>query len=145
MPPILVKLSPDLDREQLAALCESAEALALAGIVACNTTVARTEIGVAWAEPGGLSGGPLRDRARDVIRHLRSVTRGRLTIVGVGGVASAEDAYGHIRAGANLVELYTGLVYEGPALVRRIKSGVVRLLRRDGFSSISDAVGCDVA
>jgi dihydroorotate dehydrogenase len=140
-PPLLVKIAPDLDREQLAAVCEVAAALELAGIVACNTTIAHEQLGVESSIDGGLSGRPLLRRAREVIRRAYDLTGGRLAVIGVGGIASADDAYAHIRAGASLVELYTGLIYEGPALVGEIKNGLVRLLKRDGFRSISEAVG----
>jgi dihydroorotate dehydrogenase len=140
-PPLLVKIAPDLDREQLAAVCDAATSFAFSGIVACNTTIARNQVGVATPLDGGLSGRPLLRRAREVIRRAYDSTGGRVPIVGVGGIASADDAYGHIRAGASLVELYTGLIYEGPALVGEIKDGLVRLLKRGGFRSISEAVG----
>ena len=80
-------------------------------------------------------------RSREVIAQVYRETHGRMPIIGVGGIASAEDAYGHIRAGASLVEFYTGMIYRGPALAREIKRGLVRLLARDGFRSISEAVG----
>ncbi|MGH7947637.1 MAG: quinone-dependent dihydroorotate dehydrogenase [Candidatus Binataceae bacterium] len=140
-PPLLVKIAPDLDREQLAAVCDAAVGLELAGIVACNTTIAHEQLGVKSSIDGGLSGHPLLRRAREVIRRAYDLAHGRLAIVGVGGIASADDAYAHIRAGASLVELYTGLIYEGPALVGEIKTGLARLLKRDGFRSISEAVG----
>jgi dihydroorotate dehydrogenase len=139
--PLLVKLSPDLDAEQLARICEESVALRLDGIVATNTTLARAEVGVATPLEGGLSGHPLRERARGVIRGIYRLTAGKLPIIGVGGIASAEDAYGHIRAGASLVELYTGLIYGGPGLVAEIKQGLLRLMARDGLSSIAEAIG----
>jgi dihydroorotate dehydrogenase len=128
--PLLIKIAPDLEPVLLAEICAAALELGLAGVVATNTTLSRAELGVASPLEGGLSGEPLRQRARQVIGE-----------VGVGGIASAEDAYGHIRAGASLIELYTGLIYRGPGLVDRIKSGLRRLLLRDGFRSISEAVG----
>ena len=142
-PPLLVKLAPDLDASMVREICAATIELALDGIVATNTTLARGEVGVAAPYAGGLSGTPLKERAREVIRGIRDNTRGRIPIIGVGGIASAEDAYAHIRAGASLVECYTGLVYEGPGMVRRIKQGLVRLLIRDGFRSIGEAVGRD--
>ncbi len=141
--PILLKVAPDLERNDLFHICDTARELKLDGIVACNTTIARAAVGVSSMHPGGLSGPPLKTRARELIRDIFTHTRGQLPIIGVGGVASAEDAWLHIRAGASLVELYTGLVYEGPALVGKIKSGLADLLHRDGFRSIGDAVGID--
>jgi len=96
---------------------------------------------VAASFEGGLSGEPLLMRAREGIGQIYRNSQGRLPIIGVGGIMSAEDAYAHIRAGASMVEFYTGFVYRGPGLVREIKEGLVRLLNRDGFSSISEAVG----
>ena len=93
--------------------------------------------------PGGLSGRPLTIRARELIRDIHTHTRGKIPIIGVGGVATAEDAWLHIRAGASLVELYTALIYEGPAVVEKINSGLSDLLRRNGFRSIGEAVGID--
>jgi dihydroorotate dehydrogenase len=142
-PPLLIKLAPDLDAEALAAICDEAVKLGIDGIVATNTTLAREAAGVSSPLEGGLSGGPLREPARQVIRNIYRHTGGRLPIVGVGGVASAEHAYGHIRAGASLVELYTALVYGGPGLVRAIKTGLARLLERDRLRSIDEAVGRD--
>ena len=141
IPPLLVKIAPDLEAPMLREICAAAIELGLGGIVATNTTLKREEVGVRSALAGGLSGQPLRMRAREVIALVYSHTRGRIPIIGVGGIMSAEDAYAHIRAGASLVELYTGFVYGGPRLVREIREGLPRLLARDGFRSISDAVG----
>ncbi len=141
--PILLKIAPDLDRQDLFSICETALEIGLDGIVACNTTILREAVGVSSRHPGGLSGPPLLTRARELIRDIRIHTHGQLPIIGVGGIASAEDAWLHIRAGASMVELYTGLIYEGPALAAKIKSGLLGLLRREGFRSISEAVGMD--
>jgi dihydroorotate dehydrogenase len=140
-PPLLIKLAPDLEAPMLADICAAAIELRLEGIVATNTTLKREEVGVASQLEGGLSGEPLRARAREAIATIYRQTGGRLPIIGVGGIASAEDAYAHIRAGASLIELYTGFVYRGPGVVREIREGLVRLLARDGFGSISDAIG----
>jgi dihydroorotate dehydrogenase len=141
-PPLLIKIAPDLDSAQLSAVCAAALDLNLIdGIVATNTTLKREEVGVSATFEGGLSGAPLLARSCEVIAQVYRETHGRKPIIGVGGIASADDAYGHIRAGASLVELYTGMIYRGPALAREIKRGLVRLLARDGFRSISEAVG----
>ncbi len=113
----------------------------MAGIVATNTSLDHAALGVVSPFNGGLSGEPLKLRSREVIACIYRLTRGRMPIIGVGGIASAEDAYGHIRSGASLIELYTGLIYHGPAVVSRIKSGLRDLLMRDGFRSINEAVG----
>lgn len=141
--PVLVKISPDLERDELFRICETALELRVDGIVACNTTVAREALGVSSPHPGGLSGRPLLIRARELIRDIHTHTRGNIPIVGVGGVGTAEDAWLHIRAGASLVELYTALIYEGPGVVEKIKAGLADLLRRAGFRSIGEAVGID--
>ena len=138
-----IKLSPDIDPGELGAICDTIVELGFAGIVATNTTLARTEVGIAWEQAGGLSGRPLLERSRDMVRAIRRRIGAQVPIVGVGGIASADEAYRHIRAGASLVELYTGLIYEGPALAASINAGLVALLRRDGFRSISEAVGVD--
>ncbi|MGH7932019.1 MAG: quinone-dependent dihydroorotate dehydrogenase [Candidatus Binataceae bacterium] len=140
-PPLLIKISPDLHPLMLREVCAAALDLGLDGIVATNTTIARDEAGVRTPYEGGLSGAPLAACARRVIGAAYEHTHGRIPIVGVGGIASAGDAYDHIRAGASLVELYTGFVYRGPRLVHTIKEGLMRLLTRDGFRSISEAVG----
>jgi dihydroorotate dehydrogenase len=139
--PILIKIAPDLEARHLGEVCAAAIDLAIDGIVATNTTLKRDEMGVPSALLGGLSGAPLRLLARETIARVFSDSQGRIPIIGVGGVANAEDAYGHICAGASLVELYTAMVYEGPGMVRAIKRGLVDLLARDGFRSISEAVG----
>ena len=141
--PILLKIAPDLERDDLFRICDTALELKLDGIVACNSTVARDAVGVSSPHPGGLSGQPLKIRARALIRDVYMHTGGKIPIVGVGGIASADDAWMHIRAGASMVELYTGLIYEGPALVATIKAGLADLLQRGGFRSISEVVGID--
>ena len=140
-PPILIKIAPDLDDAQLDAIRACASEERIDGIVATNTTVAREEVGVTEQYPGGLSGAPLTERSRRIIARLHRATDGGIPIIGVGGVASAEDAFAHIRAGASLIELYTAMVYQGPGIVGEIKRGLIRLLARDGFRSISEAVG----
>jgi dihydroorotate dehydrogenase len=140
-PPILLKVAPDLEAADLDRICGAALELGLDGIVATNTTLARETVGVSSHEAGGLSGRPLLERSRECIRAIRIRTQGRMPIIGVGGIASADDAWEHIRAGASLVEIYTGLVYEGPGLAESIKAGLIRLMRRDGFRSITEAVG----
>ena len=114
-----------------------------AGLVATNTTLQRTGLRTASDEAGGLSGAPLRDRATAVIRTLYRLAHPDLPIIGVGGIQSADDAYAKIRAGAALVQLYTGMVYEGPRLAYHIASGLVARLERDGLPHVRDAVGRD--
>jgi dihydroorotate dehydrogenase len=140
-PPMLLKVAPDLDDATLGAICDTALALRLDGMVVCNTTLKRSEVGVASTEEGGLSGHPLCELARDRIASVYRRTAGQLPIIGVGGIMNADDALGHIKAGASLVELYTGLIYGGPGLITTMKRELATLLRREGFRSISEAVG----
>ena len=146
-PPLLVKIAPDLAPQERIDIAEVALASGIDGLVIGNTTLARpaTLKSAAAHEAGGLSGRPLFAPSTALLAEMYHLTAGRLPLVGVGGVASAEDAYAKIRAGASLVELYTALVFEGPALIRRIILGLARLLRRDGLARISEAVGVDVA
>ena len=139
--PVLVKLGPDLNAPVLASVCEAVCAAGVDGLVACNTTTAREAVGVRTEYEGGLSGAPLNKRARATVAEIRRRTGGKMPIIGVGGVSSAEDAYGLICAGASLVELYTGLVYEGPGLVRRIKEGLLELLATRRAEFDRQAVG----
>jgi dihydroorotate dehydrogenase len=144
--PILVKVAPDLSFEALDEILALAGPRHLAGIVATNTTTTRpgqaNERSVrAYAETGGLSGKPLRARSTEVVRHLYSAAAGTVPIIGVGGIFNAEDAWEKITAGASLVQVYTGLVYEGPGLARSIISGLRDKLQEAGLKHVSDAVG----
>ncbi len=140
-PPLAVKISPDLDPESLREVVRAARELKLDGLVVANTSAQRETLGVSFPAPGGLSGAPLRRLTPSLVAQVFRLSEGALPIIGVGGVASGQDAYDYIRAGARLVELYTALVYQGPTLVRRIKAELAALLRRDGFASVADAVG----
>jgi dihydroorotate dehydrogenase len=147
--PILVKVAPDLSFEALDEILELAGPRQIAGIVATNTTIARPETNDAakqkiYAETGGLSGKPLRARSTEVVRHLYRQTKGKLPIIGVGGIFNAEDAWEKITAGASLVQCYTGLVYEGPGLARNIVMGLNVKMRLAGFKNVSEAVGTGV-
>jgi len=144
--PLLVKVAPDLSGEERAEVAEVVLASGIDGLIATNTTIERPAglISRRCCETGGLSGQPLYARATEVLADFHRLTAGRLPLIGVGGVASGEQAYGKIRAGASLVQLYTALVYDGPGLVTRILADLARLLRRDGFARVSDAVGADV-
>lgn len=142
--PLLVKIAPDLSDAALPGVLDVCIAHGVAGIIIANTTIARPELrGAARGEAGGLSGAPLFARSTAMLRLAFRHAQGRLALIGVGGVASAEHAYAKIRAGASLVQLYTGLAYAGPALVPRILDGLAGLLARDGLRHISDAVGAD--
>ena len=144
-PPILLKLAPEIDDEALAALLQAIEDAPIAGLILTNTTTARPPglVSRRRGEEGGLSGPPLAPRALEVLRLAYALSAGRLPLIGVGGIDSAEAAYARIRAGASLIQLYTALVYRGPRLVGEITQGLARLLTADGFASLSDAVGAD--
>jgi dihydroorotate dehydrogenase len=139
--PLFVKIAPDLQPHELDDIVEAAQTCALDGIIATNTTTGREGLTTVIAEPGGLSGRPLRQRSTEVIRHVYRRAQGHIPIIGVGGIFSAEDAYEKICAGASLVQLYTGLIYRGPGLPHRINVGLERLLQRDGLTQLSQAVG----
>jgi dihydroorotate dehydrogenase len=140
--PLFLKIAPDLGDGELADLAEVALSAGIDGIVATNTTLARDGLRSRHAaEAGGLSGAPLLARSTAVLARLHRLTNGRLPLIGVGGVATAEDAYAKIRAGASAVQLYTALVYDGLGLVPRLLDGLDALLARDGFADVTEAVG----
>ncbi|MFQ5775881.1 MAG: quinone-dependent dihydroorotate dehydrogenase [Kiloniellaceae bacterium] len=144
-PPLLVKIAPDLtpaDKEDIAA---AAQAGGVDGLIVGNTTVRRPPglTGRHRDEAGGLSGRPLFALSTAALADMYRLTGGRVPLVGVGGVSGPAEAYAKIRAGASLIQLYTALVYEGPALIPRIKAGLAGLLRRDGFASVAEAVGAE--
>ncbi len=141
--PLLIKVAPDLTDAALAAIVAVARTGGAAGLVATNTTLERGGLTTPSAEAGGLSGAPLRARATAVVRTLYRLAGNDLPIIGVGGIFSAADAYAKIRAGATLVQLYTGMIYEGPRLAHRVARGLVDLLQRDGFAHLRQAVGRD--
>ena len=142
--PLLVKIAPDLTNEEVVEIARVVLAVGVSGLIATNTTLARPGLRSTINEEGGLSGKPLTTRATEVLRVLFQAVEGKLPLIGVGGIFSAEDAYARIRAGASLVQLYTGLIYAGPLLARRIVHGLSRLLMRDAVPHLRDAVGKDV-
>lgn len=148
--PILVKIAPDLDWEDIATVVELTQLYKLAGIIATNTTIARDNLktqtidrtgNLVTAEAGGISGAPVRARSTEVIRQIYQHTEGQMAIVGVGGIFTAEDAWEKITAGASLIQVYTGWIYEGPWMVRRILEGLVKKLEEHGLSSVEEAIG----
>ncbi|MDQ3906869.1 MAG: quinone-dependent dihydroorotate dehydrogenase [Acidobacteriota bacterium] len=145
--PLLVKIAPDLGEGELELIVDVARRAGVGGIIATNTTTSRDNLRthaseIAACGEGGLSGAPLRERATKMIANLYRLARGGLTIVGVGGIFTARDAWEKICAGASLVELYTGFVYQGFAVARDINDGLRLILEREGFKSLDDAVGC---
>jgi dihydroorotate dehydrogenase len=146
--PILVKVAPDLTFEALDEILELVTPRRVAGIVATNTTTERPRapgprLGPVYAEAGGLSGKPLRARSTEIIRHLYRQTHGTLPVIGVGGIFDADDAWQKITAGASLLQLYTGLIFEGPGVAGRIVNGLRQRLDEQGFSSLNEAVGSE--
>jgi len=143
--PLLVKIAPDLDDQACADIAALALAHGIDGLIVSNTTIARpaTLKGEHKGETGGLSGRPLFKPSTEVLRTMRRMTKGKLVLIGVGGIASGEDAWAKIRAGASLVQLYTALVYEGPALIGRIKHELLACMERDNIKAIEDAIGLD--
>jgi len=143
-PPIFLKVAPDLEPADVDAIARIALDKRLGALIVSNTTITRTQLRSRHqGEAGGLSGAPLKPLALQRIRDFRMATGAAIPLVGVGGISSAEDAWERIRAGASLVQLYSALVYEGPGLVRNITRGLERLMRRDGFASIAEAVGTE--
>ncbi|MXO47967.1 quinone-dependent dihydroorotate dehydrogenase [Erythrobacter vulgaris] len=143
-PPVFLKVAPDLETADIDAIARIAVDKRLGALIVSNTTISRPALQSTHAnEAGGLSGAPLHDLALQRLRDFRKATGGEMPLVGVGGIVSAEQAWVRIRAGASLVQLYSAMVYEGPGLPRKITSSLERLMRRDGFSSIAEAVGSE--
>jgi dihydroorotate dehydrogenase len=145
--PILVKLSPDLPDEALQDIVGVAQRNRVSGLIATNTTTTRDGLSagndrVAGFGEGGLSGLPLRKRSTKVVAKLYNMTQGMMPLIGAGGVFTAEDAWEKISAGASLVQIYTGFIYEGPSIARKINEGLRRIVANEGFVSLDEAVGC---
>jgi dihydroorotate dehydrogenase len=142
--PLLLKIAPDLSEDELRAIIAVAQENKVSGIIATNTTVKREGLSEGDAEygEGGLSGAPLRNRSNEVIRMIYRLTNGTMPIIGVGGVFTAEDAWEKICAGASLIQIYTGFIYEGPSIARQINEGLRQIVSKEGFASLDQAVGC---
>jgi dihydroorotate dehydrogenase len=142
--PILLKISPDLEADNLKYLCEKVLSSKIDGLIISNTTISRDSISTDTLEKGGLSGKPIFDISTKQLRMAYKYTNGKIPLIGVGGVDSAEKAYEKIKNGASLIQLYTGLVYNGPNLIKDINEDLSSLIERDGYSNISEAVGAEV-
>ena len=144
-PPLLLKVAPDLTSEDIVDIAEVALDEGVDGLIATNTTIERPSnlTDPHASEAGGLSGRPLKIQATKVLADFYKLTGGQLPLIGVGGIGSGDDAYARIRAGASLVQLYSAMVYQGPGIARQICQNLAELLKRDGFSSISEAIGAD--
>ena len=146
--PVLLKIAPDMTNEQFDDVISVVREANIDGIIATNTTASRDRLQtpaerIKEIGAGGVSGQPLGERATEVVSYLYAASNGEIPIIGVGGISTAEQAYEKIRAGASMIQVYTGMVYEGPAIARKINKGLLELLKRDGFSHISEAVGAD--
>lgn len=143
--PLLVKLAPDLNEEQLKDVAEAVVECGVDGLIVCNTTMSRPSSVTSpeKEEAGGLSGAPLKDISTEYIRTLYSLTNGNIPIIGVGGVASGQDAYEKLKAGASLVQIYSCMVYEGPGVVSRIRQELAELMLQNGQRRLEDVVGLD--
>ena len=142
--PVLLKIAPDLADEDVDAVAELAMKLSLDGVVATNTTTRVDLVGTAAPIKGGVSGAPLAPRSLELTRRLYTRLGERIPIIGVGGIMGAEDAWRRIRAGARLLQTYTGLIYEGPGLIRSITKGLAKKVRDSGLKTLREAVGADV-
>ncbi|MHA6287395.1 quinone-dependent dihydroorotate dehydrogenase [Maricaulis sp. CAU 1757] len=143
--PVFLKVAPDIADEDVDTMVAAVSRHRLDGVIVANTTITRPSHlkSPRMREAGGLSGPPVFARSTELLKRFRSVAGPDMALIGVGGVDSADAAYAKIRAGANAVQLYTGMVYHGPGLIRRIKTGLVDRLQADGFASLSEAVGAD--
>ncbi len=142
-PALLIKLAPDLDEKQQKEIAGVLMETGVSGVILSNTTLDRPDyLSEGFKdEAGGLSGSPVREKSTAIIRNFYKLTDGKLPIIGVGGISTAEHAYEKIKAGASLVQLYSGMIYEGPSIASKINSGLLELLNRDGYTNISDAIG----
>ncbi|MBF0237393.1 MAG: quinone-dependent dihydroorotate dehydrogenase [SAR324 cluster bacterium] len=143
--PIFVKIAPDLEQRDLMDIIQVVKELSLDGVIATNTTLSRNQLKSSshTQEQGGLSGRPVQKKSTDIIKILYQHLGPDIPIIGVGGIFTAEDAYEKIKAGATIVQIYTGMIYQGPGIVKQIKQGLVKCLENDGFSSITQAIGIE--
>ncbi len=145
-PPLLVKLAPDLEEDQQGEIAAALMNAKIDGIILSNTTLARPDYlnGEFASEAGGLSGAPLTDRSTDIIRNFYRLTKGSIPIVGVGGISNGDEAYAKIKAGASLLQLYSSLAFQGPAVASCINKKLLCNIKADGYDNIAQAVGADV-
>ena len=141
-PPVFLKVAPDLGEGEPDQIVRVAAQHKVDAIIVANTTISRSQLGSRHAaETGGLSGEPLKPLALEALRRFRSASGGSIPLIAAGGIASVEDAWARIRAGASLIQIYSAMVYEGPGLARRIAKGLAKQLAEEGFASIAEAVG----
>ncbi|BAO99680.1 dihydroorotate dehydrogenase [Wolbachia endosymbiont of Cimex lectularius] len=141
--PIILKISPDINQQTKENIAELALEYKIDGLIVSNTTVSRDNLHSHHNEIGGLSGRPLFKLSTELLSDMYKLTKDKTLLIGCGGISSGADAYKKIKAGASLVQLYTALIYQGPQVVNKINLELAELIRRDGLSNISEAVGCD--
>ena len=139
--PIIPKVDPDLNWIELDDILEVCVRQRMMGLIVANTTVKRSGLKTEIKEDGGLSGKPLRERALEMVRYISKSTGGTLPIIGVGGIFNAQDAYEMLKAGASLIQVFTGMIYEGPFIARNINRGLVKIFEREGIKHISEIIG----
>lgn len=149
MKPLLVKIAPDLSDGEVEAIVDIALRLNVSGIIATNTTISREGLKTSDGDlqqigDGGLSGAPLRRPSNQIIRKIYKYSKGKLPIIGVGGIFSAEDAFDKIASGAGLLQAYTGFIYQGAAFAKVVNAGLVNMLKSGGFKDLDEAVGSEV-
>jgi dihydroorotate dehydrogenase len=146
--PLLVKIAPDLTDAEVEATVDVCTRFEIDGMIATNTTVSRDGLqtpDIRRFGDGGLSGRPLFDRSNEVIAAIHRYSKGKMPVIGVGGIFTAEDAFAKIAAGASLVQAYTGFVYGGPSFAAHVNQGLALILKERGFSSVAEAVGSAVS
>jgi dihydroorotate dehydrogenase len=146
--PLLVKIAPDLSDDDVSAVTDLAVSIGLDGIIATNTTIARDGLGLTSgpkliAETGGLSGAPVKERSLEVLRRLYARVGDTITLIGVGGIENAEDAWQRILAGATLVQGYSAFIYQGPFWCRAVHKGLAARLRNSPYATLAEAVGAE--
>ena len=140
--PVLLKIAPDLEIQTLKEIVSTAVSLRIDGIIATNTTLSRKGLTVsARHENGGLSGKPLREKSTEMIRHIYSVTQGSIPIIGSGGIFSGQHVIEKLKAGANLVQIYTGMIYQGPGIVKQINQELIRQMEKEQISHFTEWIG----
>ncbi|MGI8641941.1 MAG: quinone-dependent dihydroorotate dehydrogenase, partial [Pyrinomonadaceae bacterium] len=143
--PLLVKIAPDLSESEIEAIVDISQKLNLAGIIAVNTTIKRENLQTNINEIGGLSGKPVQIRSNEVISKIYKYSHGKLPIIGVGGIFTAEDAFEKIASGACLLQAYTGFVYQGLTFARDVNFGLAKILKEKGFKNLDEAIGTEVS
>lgn len=139
--PLLVKIAPDLNESEIEAIVDIVSRLDLSGIIATNTTISRDNLKTKINEAGGLSGKPVKEKSTEVIKKIYKYSNGKIPIIGIGGIFTAEDAFEKIAAGACLLQAYTGFIYQGISFAKEINSGLNKILKEKGFNNLDEAVG----